>query len=228
MQKVINEFISYDLLCTIIHEEWAKLLYNEFNKPYMINLLKAIELDRRKGITVYPDKGDIWRIFKYPPNHYKVLILGQDPYINGEADGLAFSSKLNCPPSLSSVIDSVSDTVYLGVDVYNWREYSLLRWQKQGVCLLNKHLTVKAGLSMSHSKYGWSEFTDVVITILNKYCSVALLWGTEAIKAFKLLTIPTITSEHPIAHRYRKDSKWECNNCFVEANKHLTDTQIIW
>jgi uracil-DNA glycosylase len=50
------------------------------------------------------------------------------------------------------------------------------------VFLLNAVLTVRQGAANSHAKHGWEEFTDEVISAINKNCSnvVFMLWGAYA------------------------------------------------
>ncbi|NTV19559.1 MAG: uracil-DNA glycosylase, partial [Bacteroidales bacterium] len=59
---------------------------------------------------------------------------------------------------------------------------SLIKWAQQGVFLLNAVLTVRAGEAASHSKIGWMEFTDAVISKLSKERDgiVFMLWGNFA------------------------------------------------
>ena len=59
---------------------------------------------------------------------------------------------------------------------------NLTKWAEQGVLLLNAALTVRAGEPFSHAKYGWTEFTDTVITRLSdkKEGIIFLLWGKFA------------------------------------------------
>jgi uracil-DNA glycosylase len=58
----------------------------------------------------------------------------------------------------------------------------LTAWAKQGVFLLNAILTVREGKSNSHQKQGWEEFSDRVISAINKETSgvVFMLWGKKA------------------------------------------------
>ena len=44
----------------------------------------------------------------------------------------------------------------------------LTHWADQGVLLLNAVLTVRANEAASHSKFGWQQFTDTVISTLSK------------------------------------------------------------
>ncbi len=52
-------------------------------------------------------------------------------------------------------------------------------WAGQGVLLLNAVLTVMAGAAASHSKLGWQQFTDAVISTISQKCTgvVFLLWA---------------------------------------------------
>lgn len=60
-------------------------------------------------------------------------------------------------------------------------------WAKQGVLLLNTVLTVRRGEANSHAKFGWEEFTDEIINVVNeqKESIVFLLWGGPAQKKAK-------------------------------------------
>jgi uracil-DNA glycosylase len=59
---------------------------------------------------------------------------------------------------------------------------NLTHWARQGLLLLNASLTVRANEPNSHSKIGWTEFTDAVIRQLSarKQHVVFLLWGRFA------------------------------------------------
>ena len=62
------------------------------------------------------------------------------------------------------------------------KDGSLRGWAEQGVFLLNAVLTVRAGQPTSHSRIGWTEFTDAVIRTLSEQREglVFLLWGNFA------------------------------------------------
>ncbi len=77
---------------------------------------------------------------------------------------------------------------------------NLSRWTEQGVMLLNRVLTVRAGASNSHARWGWELITDLVVSTLDKrdLPLVAVLWGKPAGKLQKLLpNTATITGVHP-------------------------------
>ena len=63
---------------------------------------------------VYPEVDNIFRIFKLlSPKDIKVVILGQDPYHNGQATGIAFGTNLYpLPPSLIVIFSELTNSVY--------------------------------------------------------------------------------------------------------------------
>ena len=65
----------------------------------------------------------------------------------------------------------------------------LTAWASQGVFLLNAILTVREGVSNSHQKQGWEQFSDAVIKSINKETSgvVFMLWGKKAIEKAKMV-----------------------------------------
>lgn len=131
---------------------------------------------------IYPPMNDIFNAFKYTPySKVKCVILGQDPYHGeGQAHGLCFSVKegVTPPPSLVNIFKEIKND--LGIEPP--KNGCLTEWAKQGVMLLNTTLTVREGNANSHSKCGWQEFTDNVISILSsrEEPMVFLLWGANA------------------------------------------------
>lgn len=126
----------------------------------------------------------MFRAFKETPyKTVRVVIIGQDPYHNGHADGLAFSSKQrNIPASLKVIFKEIEDD--LGIKVT--KSPNLTRWANQGVLLLNTALTVRAGDAGSHSNIGWEHFTGEAIHAVS-ICptpTVFILWGNHA-KSFR-------------------------------------------
>lgn len=139
--------------------------------------------EERKIKTVYPETADkIFRCFKETPlNDVKVVILGQDPYHDGSATGLAFANenKDKMSPSLKNILDEVYDDIYGNIGPYP--NPNLEHWAKQGVLLLNKSLTVVKGIPLSHVRI-WEPFTDYVIAQLARSTTglVFLCWGSVA------------------------------------------------
>lgn len=184
-----------------LDNSWDDILKGEFEKEYYLNLRKFL-IDEYSHYTIYPSMYNIFNAFKYTPyEEVKVVILGQDPYINeGQAQGLAFSvpDKTPLPPSLVNIFKLLKSD--LGVDRGN--NGCLISWAKQGVLLLNTTLTVRKGQSMSHKGHGWETFTDNVIKILNnrKEPILFVLWGGNARSKKRFITNPAhsvIECVHP-------------------------------
>ncbi|MHC1691154.1 MAG: uracil-DNA glycosylase [Bacteroidales bacterium] len=165
-----------------IESSWKELLSDEFEKPYFVSLSEYLKREKLSGIKIYPKGPDIFNAFNMTPvQNVKIVILGQDPYHGpGQAHGLSFSvpEGIALPPSLQNIYKELFTD--LGIKPAN--SGSLIKWAQQGVFLLNAVLTVRAGEAASHSKIGWMEFTDAVISKLSKERDgiVFMLWGNFA------------------------------------------------
>ena len=165
-----------------IESSWKELLSEEFEKPYFVSLSEYLKREKLSGIKIYPKGPDIFNAFNMTPvPDVKIVILGQDPYHGpGQAHGLSFSvpEGVTLPPSLQNIYKEL----YTDLGIKPANSGSLLKWAQQGVFLLNAVLTVRAGEAASHSKIGWMEFTDAVISKLSKERDgiVFMLWGNFA------------------------------------------------
>lgn len=165
-----------------IEQSWKEALAPEFEKPYFAELAERLHAEKRSGKVIYPPGPLIFNAFdRTPLDKVKVVIIGQDPYHNpGQAHGLSFSVPhgVAAPPSLKNIYKEIETD--LGVKVF--KDGSLESWADQGVFLLNAILTVRAGEAASHSRIGWTQFTDAVIKTLSdrREGLVFLLWGNFA------------------------------------------------
>ena len=163
----------------IIHESWHKHLQPLFDDPKM-ELIKSKLLPNCK---FYPDVQNIFRVFSMPLNEIRVVILGQDPYFNGSAIGLAFAVKVTAqlPASLRIIKKEIEKEGLISEEHSNistWKDLS--HWVEQGVFLLNTALTVEIGKAGSHTGQ-WMWFTREVIKIISQNSScVWMLWGAKA------------------------------------------------
>ena len=178
MSHIATDMINTrNIAVDTIGESWAQHLGSEFSKPYM-GIISATLKRERLTHTIYPEQQDVFNAYLHTPyDKVRVVILGQDPYHNGAADGLAFSSKKPnfIPQSLRNIFKEI------GYDAV--KSPNLYRWAEQGVFLLNTCLTVRKGLPNSHSKIGWQEFTFRTIQSLNdKDHVIFMLWGSHAQK----------------------------------------------
>lgn len=184
-----------------IGNDWDKLLSEETDKPYFHDICAFIE-NEYAHYTIYPPRSLIYAALKYVPfSEVKVVIVGQDPYINpGQANGLAFAvgEGVKLPPSLVNIYKELSAD--LGVDM-SGAGGELIGWARQGVLLLNATLTVRAGQSDAHSTCGWQTFTDSIIKKLGsrEKPMVFILWGAKAQKkrAYIAPHHCVIASAHP-------------------------------
>lgn len=123
-----------------------------------------------------------------PLDRVKVVILGQDPYPTpGDSHGLAFSYRgvRRLPASLRTILAEMA----ADLDVPMPKSGDLTKWAKQGVLLINTALTVEAGKSGAHMKFGWSELVDQAIAAISgqQPAVVFLLWGGPARKRAALV-----------------------------------------
>lgn len=165
-----------------IENSWKQVLQDEFDRPYFENVTRGIKQDILAGKTIYPPGSLIFQAFDRTPfDKVKCVILGQDPYHGpGQAHGLCFSVNdgITAPPSLVNIFKELQQD--LGIPAP--RTGNLTPWADRGVLLLNAILTVVARQPASHSKLGWEQFTDAVISRISQRREgiVFLLWGKFA------------------------------------------------
>ncbi|MBQ8499656.1 MAG: uracil-DNA glycosylase [Bacteroidales bacterium] len=165
-----------------IEDSWKNALAGEFGKPYFESLVRFLHEEKAAGKKIFPPGSQIFRAFELTPvSHVKVVILGQDPYHGlGQAHGLSFSvpDGVPAPPSLKNIFKEIESDLGIRMSGYP----NLENWARQGVLLLNAVLTVRSGEAASHSRIGWTEFTDAVIKYISDNCEgvVFMLWGNFA------------------------------------------------
>ena len=199
---------------------WAKML-----GPDTLELLGSIgeQLDARSDTEeIVPAPHHIFRALTLDPDDVSVIIIGQDPYPTpGHAMGLSFSVPEGVwplPPTLNNILRERENDLGIAPP----RHGTLTSWHRQGVLLLNRHLTTAAGAPGAHHKLGWAAFTDRIVDALARKNTnrVAVLWGREAQSVSPLLSaMPVISSAHPSplsAHRGFFGSR-----PFSLANKYL-------
>lgn len=217
-----------------IEQSWKGVLSNEFEQAYFSALVSFLKAEKNAGKTIYPPGKYIFNAFNTTPfDKVKVVILGQDPYHNpGQAHGLSFSVQngIAPPPSLVNIYKELESDLNISRPNHG----NLTKWAKQGVLLLNAALTVEAHSPMSHSKAGWHDFTNKVISILSqqKDSLVFILWGGFAKSKVPLIDTSkhlVLTAAHPSplsAHNGFFGSKH-----FSKANAWLEEkgsTPIDW
>lgn len=184
-----------------ISNDWNEALKGEYSKPYYRELYKKV-VNAYKTEQVFPPSEDIFNAFHLTPlSQVKAVILGQDPYYNyGQAHGLCFSVRkgVEIPPSLENIYKELHDDLGLAIPNHGCLE----KWAEQGVLLLNSLLTVRAHAAFSHKDFGWEQFTDAAIRVLNEQDRpiVYLLWGGPARSKKAMLNNPkqlVLEAPHP-------------------------------
>jgi uracil-DNA glycosylase len=136
-----------------------------------------------------PPPNDVFTAFRLCDlNSIKVVILGQDPYINpGEAHGLSFSVRqgVKIPPSLRNIYSAIRKFDDHFIIPHHGE---LTEWAKRGIFLLNSALTVIERSPGSHMDV-WRGFTDSIIKLISDTQPkvVFMLWGAFAQKKAALI-----------------------------------------
>ena len=177
--------MSFDL----IHPSWHDLGVDE---KTLTNIFESLPEGK-----ITPSKDDVIKFTVFPPEHYSIIIIGQDPYPNeGVADGLAFSCR-----TLGGSTKNIQKCLLQNDLITKIPEHGILTsWMLRGVLLLNTSLTTSIGKVNAHRKY-WSNFTTNLIKNLSetKTEQTFLLWGKEAESLTKVIsnTNTILTHCHP-------------------------------
>lgn len=184
-----------------IESSWQAILSDEFEKDYFHMLEDLLDEEYAK-YEVFPKAENIFSAFNYSSfDNTKVVIIGQDPYHDvNQAHGLCFSVQkgIKIPPSLRNMYKELNSDLACDIPTHG----NLEKWAKQDILMINAVLTVKAHEAASHSKIGWQNFTDAVISCLNDRIDpvIFVLWGNFAKSKKKLITNERhiiIESVHP-------------------------------
>lgn len=184
-------------LAEVIDPGWAQALSPV--EPQIRKMGQMLREETAAGNRFLPAANNILRAFAYPFDQVKVLIVGQDPYPTpGHAIGLSFSVApgVELPASLRNIYQELQDDLGCAPPPNG----DLTPWAQQGVCLLNRVLTVRPGAPASHRGRGWEQVTQQAIEALVSRNTplVAILWGRDAAGLKSLLgNTPTIESPHP-------------------------------
>ena len=173
----------------MISNDWKDILNEEFSKDYFIKLMTYLDKEYYSK-KIFPKREEIFTALELSSyEDTKVVLIGQDPYHGeGQAHGLCFSVKhgVEVPPSLKNMYKELYSDLGITPPDHGY----LADWAKQGILMLNASLTVEEGKPNSHSKKGWTIFTDKIIKKLNN-CEkpvIFILWGNNAREKLELIT----------------------------------------
>lgn len=189
---------SLSALLEPVDESWMATL--ETQRATLESLVQFLNDESNAGRKVLPPAGQILRALSIPRAAVRVLIVGQDPYPTpGNAVGLAFSVAAGTHPLPGSVRNILTE-LRNDIDLPIPSTGDLSHWTERGVMLLNRVLTVPAGVAGGHRGRGWERVTKAVIQDLNSGHNrfVAALWGRDAQLATPFLDgVPIVFSAHP-------------------------------
>lgn len=200
-------------------------------RAQLADLAEQVQHRQAQGELVLPPPQQVLRCFQYPFAEVKVLLIGQDPYPTvGNAVGLSFSvaAQAQLPASLRNIFKELLSDLQLqepGITVNNLRSPDLSDWAEQGVCLLNRVLTVAAGSPGAHENLGWQAVTEAAVAALvaRPQPLVVILWGAKAQQLRRLIParadILVIESAHPSPLSARRGFFGSAP--FSRANQHL-------
>ncbi|MGA8256358.1 MAG: uracil-DNA glycosylase [Nocardioides sp.] len=184
----------------LIAPDWAKALAPVDDRIARMGTFLRDEVAAGRG---YLPAGDaVFRACRAPLADVRVLIVGQDPYPTpGHPVGLSFAVERDVWPLPRSLVNIYTE-LRADLDLMPPRHGDLTAWSGQGVMLLNRVLTVRAGESASHRGRGWEEVTECAIRALAARAETrplaAILWGRDAQSLKPLLgSIPWVESVHP-------------------------------
>lgn len=191
-------------LSDLVSPGWAQALADV--EPQLRDVLTFLGTDADAGHHILPSPSNVLRAFAQPFDQVRVLIVGQDPYPTpGHAVGLSFAvagSTRPIPRSLANIYRELAEDLGIPPRVHG----DLSAWADQGVLLLNRVLSVRAGAAGSHRRKGWEAITTAAITALAQRTTadgspaplVAVLWGKDAESVRPLLGgTPIVSSAHP-------------------------------
>lgn len=183
----------------LVHPTWVPVLESE--RDTLGALGEFLRAETGEGHRWLPAGDNILRAFSTPLDDVRVLIVGQDPYPTpGHAVGLSFSVSPDTRP-LPRSLQNIHRELVDDLGVPRPTSGDLSPWTRQGVMLLNRVLTVRAGDPGSHRGKGWEQITDTAIRGLVQRGDqplVAILWGRDAQSLEPLLEdTPVIASAHP-------------------------------
>lgn len=182
----------------LIDAGWAEALQPV--QPLITELGDRLRAEQAAGREYLPAGANVLRAFQRPLSDVRVLITGQDPYPTpGHPIGLSFAVERDVRP-LPRSLGNIYRERHSDLGIPPAPHGDLTAWSDQGVLLLNRVLTVRAGAPASHRGWGWEQVTELAIrTLLERQMPlVAMLWGKDA-AGLKPLLGPTavIESAHP-------------------------------
>ena len=201
--------------------QWSTVLSPHIDESRIADIEEAVRSERLKH-EVFPSEELMWHALEaVSPDAVKVVIVGQDPYHCGAADGMCFSasSAARPPPSLRNILAEAG--------CEGRSRFGLKEWADQGVLLINRVLTVRRAAPMSHRKLGWQPITEALAKAVADlpHHVVWMLWGNQAQELLPFIDLSkhsVLSTSHPspLAAR-RTATPFLGSGCFNSCNAAL-------
>jgi uracil-DNA glycosylase len=224
LQRVFNEMLSK------IKLSWS-FLYKFINHKNFIILLNDLYVkefyDIENNLT-FPAIGNLLNgLHRTPFLEVKVVIVGEGPYPDDCANGVAFECGDLLRPSLETILAEVERDMK---QIIPDKSGSLEHWTKQGVLMINYFLT--SGKHGTHSDNNSYILAKEVVKTLMQYKThiVFMLWGTKSRALTSLIDSKyhhTLLADHPSP---RAGAFYGCKH-FSQCNTYLRKnniTEIKW
>lgn len=159
------------------------------NRDKLLKVITGINAVVNDVTTLSPQPQNIFNAFRLTPvDKIRVVILGQDPFINpGEAHGPCFSvpKGKTIPPSTRNIFKCLK---YHKLIDQQPQHGDLSYWASQGVLLLNCALTTVMKKSNAHADI-WADYTDTLIKEISELPQmiIFILFGGFAQKKAHLI-----------------------------------------
>lgn len=149
----------------LIGKHWSHSLAHLLKAPEMSKLM--IDLNNQsKKMTIYPTRSNIFKPFKLTSRgDVRVILLDCNPKFNEKSNGLAFGNTDNTRGDFSPLLIGLQQDIefYIKDGLFLDFDYTLERWAKSGILMLNRYLT--SAYKEPHKD--WEFFTKGVIKYLS-------------------------------------------------------------
>lgn len=182
-----------------IHPSWKEPLAPV--EGVIRELDEFLREEAARGRRYLPAHTEALRVFRYPFEHVKVLVVGDQPAAEPEwAAGLSFGvwpEAHRIPASLKNLLAELHDDLQLPPPDTG----DLTPWCEHGVALLNLVLTTDAQTPGAHAGRGWERVAECAVRALvqRETPLVAVLWGQKIQQTVRpwLGETPCVCSAHP-------------------------------
>lgn len=199
--------------------DWYPLLEDYLNSKEFGDIGRFIN-DRIKTFNnkVYPNKIDIFKAFRECPyDKLKVIMLGNHPYCNSHANGLAYGTNSidDVPSSNYDIERHIEDSIYNGLNLMF--DNSMIESANQGVLWLNTQLTIESG-DVSHTAI-WNGFTKTLLDrIADNTAGLIYVFMEPETKYFA-----NIINKHKVNFAVNPDNQQHYGDTFTEINNILIE-----